>query len=83
MHYFVLIYNRINLARAVYADAPIYIFDDPLSAVDAHVGKHMFDECIARYLKNRTRILVTHQLQYLSTVDRIILMKDGIINAQG
>ncbi|XP_008214580.1 probable multidrug resistance-associated protein lethal(2)03659 isoform X1 [Nasonia vitripennis] len=74
---------RINLARAVYSDAPIYAFDDPLSAVDAHVGKHMFDECIAKYLKNKTRILVTHQLQYLRTVDRIIVLKDGEIKAEG
>ncbi|XP_014208188.1 probable multidrug resistance-associated protein lethal(2)03659 [Copidosoma floridanum] len=74
---------RINLARAVYSDTPIYAFDDPLSAVDAHVGKHMFEECITKYLRKKTRILVTHQLQYLNTVDRIIVLKDGLIKAQG
>ncbi|KAF7996688.1 hypothetical protein HCN44_002334 [Aphidius gifuensis] len=74
---------RINLARAVYADAPIYLFDDPLSAVDAHVGKHMFEECIEKYLKGKTRILVTHQIQFLQNVDKIIVMKEGKIEAKG
>ncbi|KAF7996691.1 hypothetical protein HCN44_002337 [Aphidius gifuensis] len=74
---------RINLARAVYADAPIYLFDDPLSAVDAHVGKHMFEECIEKYLKGKTRILVTHQIQFLQNVDKIIVMKEGKIEAEG
>ncbi|KAG5343188.1 L259 protein, partial [Acromyrmex charruanus] len=74
---------RINLARAVYADADIYLMDDPLSAVDAHVGKHMFDECVNKYLRGKTRILVTHQLQYLRDVGRIIVLKDGTIQAEG
>ncbi|XP_076648686.1 putative multidrug resistance-associated protein lethal(2)03659 isoform X2 [Halictus rubicundus] len=74
---------RINLARAVYAQADLYLFDDPLSAVDAHVGKHMFEECIDRFLRGTTRILVTHQLQYLRNVDRIIVLKDGHIHAEG
>ncbi|XP_018373220.1 PREDICTED: probable multidrug resistance-associated protein lethal(2)03659, partial [Trachymyrmex cornetzi] len=74
---------RINLARAVYADADIYLMDDPLSAVDAHVGKCMFEKCINKYLGNKTRILVTHQLQYLRNVDRIIVLKNGTIQAEG
>ncbi|XP_071557607.1 probable multidrug resistance-associated protein lethal(2)03659 [Temnothorax nylanderi] len=74
---------RINLARAVYAEADIYLLDDPLSAVDAHVGKHMFEECIEKYLRGKTRILVTHQLQYLRDVGRIIVLKDGAIQAEG
>ncbi|KMQ90611.1 multidrug resistance-associated protein, partial [Lasius niger] len=74
---------RINLARAVYAEADIYLLDDPLSAVDAHVGKHMFEECIDKYLRGKTRILVTHQLQYLHNVSRIIVLKDGAIQAEG
>ncbi|XP_032678093.1 probable multidrug resistance-associated protein lethal(2)03659 isoform X2 [Odontomachus brunneus] len=74
---------RINLARAVYAESDIYLLDDPLSAVDAHVGKHMFEECIDKYLQGKTRILVTHQLQYLRNVGRIIVLKDGTIQAEG
>ncbi|KAG5324821.1 L259 protein, partial [Pseudoatta argentina] len=74
---------RINLARAVYADADIYLMDDPLSAVDAHVGKHIFEKCIDKYLRGKTRILVTHQLQYLRNVGRIIVLKDGAIQAEG
>ncbi|XP_048515444.1 ATP-binding cassette sub-family C member 4-like isoform X2 [Athalia rosae] len=68
---------RINLARAVYRQTDIYLLDDPLSAVDAHVGKHLFEECIQRYLAGKTRILVTHQLQYLQGVDAIILLNQG------
>lgn len=74
---------RINLARAVYAESDIYLLDDPLSAVDAHVGKHMFEECVVKYLHGKTRILVTHQLQYLRNVSRIIVLKDGAIQAEG
>nr|CAD7455369.1 unnamed protein product [Timema tahoe] len=68
---------RVNLARAVYNDADVYLLDDPLSAVDTHVGKHLFDECINSYLKHKTRILVTHQLQYLTDVDSIVLLLNG------
>ncbi|KAJ8945507.1 hypothetical protein NQ318_017951, partial [Aromia moschata] len=67
---------RINLARAVYAKADIYLLDDPLSAVDTHVGKHLFEECIKKYLNNKTRILVTHQLQFLKQADIIIIMNN-------
>lgn len=65
---------RINLARAIYRQASIYIMDDPLSAVDTQVGKYLFSECICKHLANKTRILVTHQLQYLKNADLIILM---------
>lgn len=67
---------RINLARAVYARAEIYLLDDPLSAVDTHVGKHLFEECIKKYLHDKTRILVTHQLQFLKQADLIIVMNN-------
>ncbi|VVC32370.1 Hypothetical protein CINCED_3A012061 [Cinara cedri] len=72
---------RINLARAVYKQADIYLFDDPLSAVDTHVGKHLFDICIKGFLRDKIRILVTHQLPLLTNVDQIILMDDGKIRA--
>ncbi|CAG9768689.1 unnamed protein product [Ceutorhynchus assimilis] len=74
---------RINLARAVYKEADIYLLDDPLSAVDAHVGKQMFEECITGYLKNKCVVLVTHQLQYLKNVERIYLFGHGKIDHTG
>ncbi|XP_032663383.1 multidrug resistance-associated protein 4-like isoform X2 [Odontomachus brunneus] len=74
---------RINLARAVYRNADIYLFDDPLSAVDTHVGRHLFDECIKDYLRDKTRILVTHQLQYLKQCDYIIFLNNGQIENEG
>ena len=55
--------QRISLARAVYSDRELYLLDDPLSAVDAHVGKHIFEECFKKVLRRKTVILVTHQLQ--------------------
>lgn len=67
---------RINLARAVYKEADIYLMDDPLSAVDTHVGKHLFEKCILKHLHGKTRILVTHQLQYLKKADHIIVLND-------
>ncbi|CAH1257942.1 ABCC4 [Branchiostoma lanceolatum] len=68
---------RINLARAVYRDADIYLLDDPLSAVDAKVGRLIFERCIQGMLKNKVRILVTHQLQYLIHSDQILIMNEG------
>lgn len=70
---------RINLARSLYRQADIYLLDDPLSAVDTHVSKHLFEECMQRYLAGKTRILATHQLQYVKNVDAIILMDQGKI----
>ena len=66
---------RVNLARALYVDADIYLLDDPLSAVDTHVGRHLFDQSIVGFLGNKIRVLVTHQLQYLKDVDKIIILK--------
>ncbi|CAH0405995.1 unnamed protein product [Chilo suppressalis] len=74
---------RISLARAVYKRADIYLLDDPLSAVDAHVGRHLFESCVVGYLRNTTRVLVTHQLQFLRDVDQIIILKNGTIAAAG
>ncbi|RZB40188.1 ABC tran and/or MMR HSR1 domain containing protein, partial [Asbolus verrucosus] len=74
---------RVSLARAIYKDADIYLLDDPLSAVDAHVGKQLFDDCIAGYLKNKCTVLITHQIQYLSNVDKIFLLENGRINSSG
>ncbi|KAI8827837.1 P-loop containing nucleoside triphosphate hydrolase protein [Chytriomyces cf. hyalinus JEL632] len=75
--------QRVNLARLIYNDAEIVLIDDPLSAVDAHVGKHLFNNCIKGALSSRTRILVTHQLHFLPQCDRVVVLKDGAISEQG
>ncbi|CAG8563696.1 7307_t:CDS:10 [Funneliformis caledonium] len=69
--------QRVSLARAVYSDADIVLLDDPLSVMDPVVGKHIFHECIRKYLKNKAVIFVTNQLQYLSECDHIMVMKGG------
>ncbi|KAM6945546.1 ATP-binding cassette sub-family C member 4 [Aplochiton taeniatus] len=74
---------RVNLARAVYQDADIYLLDDPLSAVDAEVGRHLFEQCICGLLRNKPRILVTHQLQYLQAADQILVLKEGHMVVRG
>ncbi|EWC43729.1 hypothetical protein DRE_07389 [Drechslerella stenobrocha 248] len=75
--------QRLNIARAIYHNPSIILLDDPLSAVDAHVGRHMFDEAINGLLKGKCRVLATHQLHILSRCDRIVVMADGEINAIG
>lgn len=77
--------QRVSLARAVYSNADNYFLDDPLSAVDAHVSRHLFDKVIGPkgLLKNKTRILVTHRVTFLAQVDEIIVLKNGKISEQG
>ncbi|XP_054566446.1 ATP-binding cassette sub-family C member 11 [Eptesicus fuscus] len=75
--------QRISLARAVYSDREIYLLDDPLSAVDARVGKHIFEECIRKALRGKTVVLVTHQLQCLQFCDQVVLLEDGKICERG
>jgi ATP-binding cassette subfamily C (CFTR/MRP) protein 4 len=60
----------------VYKDADIYLLDDPLSAVDAHVGRHLFDDCIKNFLRTKCVLLVTHQLQYLTQANKIIILNN-------
>lgn len=74
---------RVGLARACYRQADIYLLDDPLSAVDTHVGKHLVSECVNGLLQNHTRILVTHQLHHLKTADKVIILRNGEIEMQG
>ena len=74
---------RISLARAMYCDNDIYILDDPISALDAHVGKNIMNNCIVGYLKGKTIILATHALQYAAFADKIYYMKNGEINWEG
>jgi ABC-type sulfate/molybdate transport systems ATPase subunit len=85
---------RVAMARAVYRDADIYLLDDPLAAVDAHVGKHMFEKCIVEELlqgkgsdsqKKNSVILVTNAIQYLSNphVSKIVVLDGGAIAEVG
>ncbi|KAL8909151.1 MAG: hypothetical protein Q9171_005156 [Xanthocarpia ochracea] len=71
--------QRLNIARAIYFDSDIVLMDDPLSAVDAHVGRHIFDNAICGLLQNKCRVLATHQLHVLNRCDRIIWMEEGKI----
>ncbi|KAK2141833.1 hypothetical protein LSH36_1034g00008 [Paralvinella palmiformis] len=77
--------QRVSLGRAVYQDANIYLMDDPLSAVDSHVGKHIFDRVIGPkgLLADKTRILVTHGISFLPQVDNILVVVDGRISEHG
>jgi ATP-binding cassette, subfamily C (CFTR/MRP), member 1 len=77
--------QRVALARAVYSGADIYLLDDPLSAVDSHVGKHIFDNVFGEngMLKHKTRLLVTHAVVYLPKVDEIYVMVNGEITESG
>ncbi|KAH0624489.1 hypothetical protein JD844_031979, partial [Phrynosoma platyrhinos] len=74
---------RVNLARAVYQDADIYLMDDPLSAVDAEVSRHLFEKCICQTLHRKVCILVTHQLQYLQAANQILILKEGVEVGKG
>jgi ATP-binding cassette subfamily C (CFTR/MRP) protein 4 len=71
---------RIGLARAVYRKADIYLLDDPLSAVDAHVANQIFYGCIRDYLREKCVILVTHQIQFLQDMDKVLLLEKGKIS---
>ena len=62
--------HRVALARVCYAGADVVLLDDPLSAVDAHVGRHLLDSCICGLLEGTTRVLVTHQLMALKSAGR-------------
>jgi ATP-binding cassette, subfamily C (CFTR/MRP), member 1 len=75
--------QRISLARAAYSDAPIVILDDPLSAIDPHVGEHIFNHTVRGILKDRTRILATHQIRVLAQCDRVLWLENGMIRAIG
>ena len=74
---------RVSLARAVYADADIYLLDDPLSAVDTNVKNQIFERCIVGILKNRLRVLATHDVQHLEHANHVILLEKGQVAKQG
>ncbi|XP_041714664.1 ATP-binding cassette sub-family C member 3 isoform X2 [Coregonus clupeaformis] len=77
--------QRVSLARALYNEADVYLLDDPLSAVDAHVAKHIFDHVIGPEgaLQGKTRILVTHGISFLPQVDNIVVMVEGRVSEMG
>uniref|UniRef100_A0A8C5NMJ0 ABC-type glutathione-S-conjugate transporter n=1 Tax=Junco hyemalis TaxID=40217 RepID=A0A8C5NMJ0_JUNHY len=77
--------QRVSLARAVYQRAAIYLLDDPLAAVDAHVGQHIFEHVLGPngLLKDKTRVLVTHTINILPQVDNIVFLVDGMISESG
>uniref|UniRef100_A0A1I7UQC4 Channel conductance-controlling ATPase n=1 Tax=Caenorhabditis tropicalis TaxID=1561998 RepID=A0A1I7UQC4_9PELO len=74
---------RVALARAVYADADIYLLDDPLSAVDTHVGRKLYENLIRGFLSDKLVILVTHQIHFLNSLNSVILMKNNKMIASG
>jgi len=74
---------RVSIARAAYSDADTIILDDPLSALDPEVGKKLFSECICNLLDGKTRLLVTNQIQFLSSCDSVVALREGKITEQG
>ncbi|CAF1162569.1 unnamed protein product [Adineta ricciae] len=68
---------RVNMARALYRDADIYLLDDPLSAVDVKVSKHLFEKTIKKYLRDKVCVLATHQIQFLQDATKIVVLNNG------
>jgi len=68
---------RVSLARAIYADRDLILLDDPISALDANVKKKIFENVLLNHLKSKTIILVTHAIDFLHLVDRIVVLKEG------
>ncbi|CAN6241978.1 unnamed protein product [Urochloa humidicola] len=75
--------QRIQIARSMYEDADIYLFDDPFSAVDAHTGSRIFKDCVMGILKDKTVLYVTHQVEFLPAADLILVMQGGMIVQKG
>ncbi|RCV33345.1 hypothetical protein SETIT_7G076800v2 [Setaria italica] len=75
--------QRIQIARSMYEDADIYLFDDPFSAVDAHTGSQIFKDCVMGILKDKTVLYVTHQVEFLPAADLILVMQGGKIVQEG
>ena len=75
--------SRVCMARAVYCDADIYLFDEPLSAVDATIGHRIYHNCICKALSDRVRVLVTHRVQFLKDADWIYVLNEGNVSSQG
>ena len=74
---------RVNLARAVYADADVYLLDDPLSAVDAKVGEHIFETCICKLLREKITILATYAENNMKAADQVVVLQKGSVLGKG
>ncbi|KAG5497592.1 hypothetical protein JKF63_03857 [Porcisia hertigi] len=74
---------RVSLARAVYADRDVYVMDDPLSALDAHVGERVMRECVCGVLAGKTRVLATHQVSAAAYADQVVLLEEGRVAFHG
>ncbi|KAI2811396.1 Multidrug resistance-associated protein 4 [Blomia tropicalis] len=74
---------RINLARALYGDADIYLMDDPFSAVDAHLARHIFQRCFQTFLRDKCVLIATHQLQFIPNSTNILMLDNGTSVAYG
>jgi len=75
--------QRISIARAVYSRSDVVLMDDPLSALDAKVGRRVFNRCIKGYLRHKTVVLATNQLQFVEDTDLVLFLKDGAIAEAG
>jgi ABC-type multidrug transport system fused ATPase/permease subunit len=75
--------QRVSLARALYSDADIFLFDDPLSALDPEVANHVFSQLVCSALATKTRIIVTHRVEFALAADRVLVIDDGLIVEDG
>jgi ABC-type multidrug transport system fused ATPase/permease subunit len=74
---------RVSVARAAYSDADTILFDDPLSALDPEVAKQLFNDCIVEFLSDKTRLLVTNQIQFLRSCNTVVALKRGEVIEEG
>ena len=75
--------SRVSLARSVYHQADIYLFDDPLSSVDTQVGTELFNNCMRVFLSGKLVLLVTHQIHFVRQADCIVVMREGAVVGMG
>lgn len=75
--------RRVALARALYQDCDVYLLDDPLSALDAHVAQQVFERCVLGAMRGKARLMCTHQVGFLAQADHVIVLRDGKLIAEG
>ena len=74
---------RVSLARAVYANTDVYLLDDPLSAVDAKVSEHIFNQCICKLLQDKIVILATYAEKHMKTANQVVFLHKGSVLGKG